>query len=355
MNILLLVTGSIACIKHKELYESLSKLGEVKIVMSKAAEKILAASNIEALPHFNDDDEGWGWENIKHINLRNWADMIVIAPCSMNTLAKIANGISDSLITDIVRAWDIARPMFIAPAANTLMYQNGMTAKHIKSIVKYYNGIFIDPIYGKLACGEEGIGKMAHTLDIIALIKTHTTLSRPLIYSNIKDRCDIVVPVGNHPGAFGYKRSYYYHPGVDLYCADNTCVRACETGRVVANLKFTGPPEHPHWEETHAIVIRGTRTIVYGELSKNFIMPGTIISKDSNIGYVKRVIPKKKARPDIPFHSCSMLHFEMYSRWTGDFADWKNEKPDFLLDPTEELVNIYKRKVNEQGRIETCV
>ena len=336
MRILLGITGSIAVVKLEELYERLSSIGDVKIVATPSAINMLQkATNLNILT--DEDEKSWEWNKILHIELRDWAQIMVIAPCTMNTLAKIANGLCDNLLTEIVRAWDNSKPIFIAPAANTKMYENKMTSIQLKNVQEYYNCSIVKPIIGKLACGDIGIGKMANVSTIISTIVEKTKWFKPIL--NIP-----YVPIDNHPGSFGYKRSYYYHPGVDLYTRDSEPVFACEDGEVLHIGQFTGPPDHQHWEETYGVVIKGIHIINYGEIYKpNTIMVGSYVKRGEIIGHVKRVIPEGKERPDILGHSTSMLHFELYDAWTGEFADWKDEKPGNLLDPTELLLKMYTK------------
>ncbi|KAJ1499816.1 hypothetical protein HMI54_011373, partial [Coelomomyces lativittatus] len=117
-----------------------------------------------------DKDEYRQWkklgDEVLHIQLRNWADLLLIAPLSANTLGKIANGLCDNLLTCVLRAWDYRhKPCLVAPAMNTAMYLHPITNIQLNLLTSW--GIhIIPPISKKLACGEIGIGALAEPMDI---------------------------------------------------------------------------------------------------------------------------------------------------------------------------------------------
>ncbi|CAI9780504.1 unnamed protein product [Fraxinus pennsylvanica] len=164
-RILLAASGSVAAIKFANLCHCFSEWAEVKAVATKAS---LHFIDIASLPNdvtfYTDEDEWSTWKNIGdsvlHIELRRWADIMVIAPLSANTLGKIAGGLCDNLLTCIVRAWDYSKPFFVAPAMNTLMWNNPFTERHLMTIDDL--GIsLIPPVTKRLACGDNGNGAMA--------------------------------------------------------------------------------------------------------------------------------------------------------------------------------------------------
>ena len=171
MNVLLGVTGSVAAVLTPKLVDILSKNGHiVTVVMTNTAPKFLK----EKIPYYKDEDE-WSTFNeigdpILHIELRKWADVFLIAPCTMNTMAKIANGLCDNLLTNIARAWDYSKPFLIAPAANTYMWQSSITESQIK-VVKNLGIKIIPPISKTLACGDTGVGAMADIKTIIEYLE----------------------------------------------------------------------------------------------------------------------------------------------------------------------------------------
>uniref|UniRef100_A0A3B3Z9F8 Flavoprotein domain-containing protein n=1 Tax=Periophthalmus magnuspinnatus TaxID=409849 RepID=A0A3B3Z9F8_9GOBI len=109
---------------------------------------------------------------VLHIELRRWAHLFVIAPLDANTLAKIANGICDNLLTCVVRAWDTSRPLLFCPAMNTAMWNHPVTAEHV-SRLEAFGYREIPCISKKLVCGDEGKGAMAEVPTIVSAIKAY--------------------------------------------------------------------------------------------------------------------------------------------------------------------------------------
>lgn len=164
-RILLAASGSVAAIKFANLCRCFCEWAEVKAIATKSS---LHFINRAALPKdvvfYTDEDEWTSWKKIGdevlHIELRKWADIMVIAPLSANTLGKIAQGLCDNLVTCVVRAWDYNKPMFVAPAMNSLMWGNPFTERHLITIDEL--GItLIPPVTKRLACGDYGNGAMA--------------------------------------------------------------------------------------------------------------------------------------------------------------------------------------------------
>ncbi len=342
-NLIIGVTGSVASILTPKLVEAFLQKFNVCLIPTEKALNFYNLKQIqwhENLTYATDKDEWhfkeWTKESrVKHIDLRTWADAILIAPLGANTLGKIANGLCDNLLTSIVRAWDFAKPVFIAPSMNCLMYSNPITQRQLK-ILKVYDAKVIEPIVKKLACGDVGIGGLADIEYIFKVVDDEMTWQIPI--KNCRG-----IPVKHHPGAFGYKRSYYYHTGVDLYCNDGDEVYAAERGEVVNIEDFTGPKlGHSWWEPTQSVLVRGkSGTVVYGEITPSvYSNIGNYVFKGQLIGTVKRVLPFGKERPDIAGHSLSMLHLELYKSHVKDSVSWHHGDvmPDCLFDPTEKLL-----------------
>lgn len=336
------VTGSVAALKVKELVSSLKELGEVEIVATTAGKYFLDRNPVD-LPSKNIHRDSDEWpenyhlrDEILHIQLRRRASCLILAPLDANTLAKMANGICDNLLTSVIRAWDWTRPVILCPAMNTLMWENNPTEKQI-TMMRDQGATIVGPVEKRLACDDIGMGAMAPIEDIVETAKEQLRWDFPLANCN-------GIPVNHHPGAFGFHRRKNYHTGVDLYTNDGENVYAVESGRIVHIDYFTGPKVgHDWWEETWGVMVEGPSGVInYGEITPSndptFVVGGRV-TRGQFIGKVKRVLFPDKYRPDIPGHSTSMLHLELYTHGTEDFADWhKPQKNPDLLDPTPYLI-----------------
>lgn len=188
-KVLLGVTGSVAAIKTPELYAALTRSGHsVRIVATRAATYFFDPAAIassggqrnRSVVHLDEDewpgaDAGGRYQRgdeVLHIELRRWADVFLIAPLDANTLAKLANGLADNCLTCVWRAWDLARPMILAPAMNTLMWQHPFTDRHLKQVAADAGAALqiAAPESRELACGDVGIGAMASVERLVALV-----------------------------------------------------------------------------------------------------------------------------------------------------------------------------------------
>ncbi|EOA36423.1 hypothetical protein CARUB_v10010940mg [Capsella rubella] len=174
-RILLAASGSVAAIKFSNLCHCFSEWADVKAVASKSSLNFVDKPSLpQNVTFYTDADEWSSWNKIGdpvlHIELRRWADVMIIAPLSANTLGKIAGGLCDNLLTCIVRAWDYSKPLFVVPAMNTLMWNNPFTERHLVLLDEI--GItLIPPIKKKLACGDYGNGAMAEPSLIYSTVR----------------------------------------------------------------------------------------------------------------------------------------------------------------------------------------
>lgn len=165
-KILLGVTGSIAAYKSLELLRLFIKAGaEVRIVMTPAAKKFVQPLSFEALSRnrvLDDTNESWA-DDFNHIKIAAWADLFVIAPVTANTIAKLANGIADTMLTQCALAYSGVK--IIAPSANTNMIQNPIiqAAQKMLAIANYE---IVATQTKELACQVTGDGAMAEPQDI---------------------------------------------------------------------------------------------------------------------------------------------------------------------------------------------
>lgn len=213
-NILLGVTGSVAAVRTPELYDALATAGHaVRVVATGPATYFFEPARVgPPSPHglgrnkevlILDEDEWPGHPDgrryhrgdaVLHIELRNWADLLLIAPLDANTLAKLAVGLCDNCLTCVWRAWDMRKPVVLAPAMNTLMYEHPFTRRHLRSVGADFGAAhvpghldgepliaqindrakglhIVGPVTKTLACGDVGLGAMAEVPDIVAAVR----------------------------------------------------------------------------------------------------------------------------------------------------------------------------------------
>ena len=176
-KILVGVTGGIAVYKSCSLVNLLISEGaEVRVIMTKAAKQFVTPLTFQALTNHPVYEDLWDIidpHSVEHISLARWADVIVVAPATANTIAKIAHGMADNLLTTVILAVSPETHVFIAPAMNTHMWENNFVQNNIASIMGAKGFYVIDPREGILACREEGAGKIARPEDIVDMIKEH--------------------------------------------------------------------------------------------------------------------------------------------------------------------------------------
>ena len=171
-KILLGVTGSIAAYKAAELVRLFVKNGdEVTVVMTPAATEFVRPLTFQTLsrnPVYVEQfapPQAWKPE---HIALSDWADAVVVAPATANTLAKMRFGIADNLLTSILLA--TRAPVFAAPAMNNGMWESAVTQDNIAAL-KERGVTVIDPDDGELACGVRGKGRIASPDAVFAAVQ----------------------------------------------------------------------------------------------------------------------------------------------------------------------------------------
>ncbi len=166
-KIILTVTGSIAAYKTPQLVRLLVKAGaEVRVLATKSALDFVSALSLSTVAKhavLSDVSDGANWNN--HVELGLWADAMVIAPCSANSLAKLAHGLCDNIVSAVYLS---ARcPVFIAPAMDEDMWKHPSTRANLDKVRSYGNHI-IPVAHGELASGLVGEGRMAEPEDIVS-------------------------------------------------------------------------------------------------------------------------------------------------------------------------------------------
>ena len=180
-NILLGVTGGIAAFKSASIVSLLKKKGyDVKVVMTKNATNIIGPLTLETLSRNRIYVDMWDTNphyEVEHISLADWADIVLIAPATYNIIGKVANGIADDMLTTIISAVSIRKPVFFALAMNVNMYENPILKANIDKL-KSYGYRFIEVEEGLLACNYVAKGRMTEPEDIVAEIERYDIYSK---------------------------------------------------------------------------------------------------------------------------------------------------------------------------------
>jgi phosphopantothenoylcysteine decarboxylase len=209
-RLLLGVTGSVAAIRTPALFRALASAGhEVRVVATEPALYFFDRAELDppaaaaVTPArrvlFRDADE---WpagryernDPVLHIELRKWADMLIVAPLDANTLAKFAIGLSDNCLNCVFRAWDFSKPVVLAPAMNTFMWESPITLRHLAQLLADRTRgagptgwsldeapevfarhapriVLIPPQAKRRACGDLGVGAMAEVTEIAEVVR----------------------------------------------------------------------------------------------------------------------------------------------------------------------------------------
>jgi phosphopantothenoylcysteine decarboxylase len=213
-RIILGVTGSVAAVRTPALYATLRHAGhEVRVVATEPSLHFFDPSELgpaspDGGPLFRDADE---WPDslyqrgdpVLHIAFRQWADLLIVAPLDANTLAKFALGLCDNFLTCLFRAWDFSRPLVLAPAMNTLMWQSPVTLRHLRQLLADWGDgrpgasepwpldaaadifarhaprlVLVPPQAKRLACGDVGVGAMAEVATLAETVRQWANLSQ---------------------------------------------------------------------------------------------------------------------------------------------------------------------------------
>lgn len=201
-RIILGATGSVAAVRVPALCSALLEQGhEVRVAATASALYFVDRADLPRSVVLQTDADEWPapryarGDEVLHIELRRWADLLVVAPLDANSLAKFALGLADNLLTCLFRAWDFDKPVVLAPAMNTLMWNKAATSRHLAQLWLDQTGepapplgwsletaadhfaasapsvILIPPQSKRLACGDVGLGAMAEAPDIAEVVR----------------------------------------------------------------------------------------------------------------------------------------------------------------------------------------
>ena len=173
MNILLGVTGGIAAYKVPSIISVLKKKGhEVTVCATKASLQFITPmslatmSGTPVITALQDEAKGI----VKHIEVAKWCNVFVVVPCTANFIAKMAHGIADDALSTIHLALPKNKIKRYCPAMNTHMFNNSIVQKNIIELGRFKYE-YLSPVSGKLACGDEGAGKLPGTKEVVDFIE----------------------------------------------------------------------------------------------------------------------------------------------------------------------------------------
>lgn len=177
INVLLGVTGGVAAYKAVDLAGRLITAGAgVNTIMTENACRFVGPKSFEAVtcsPVFTDMWSMPEQHRIGHINLADWADIVVVAPATANIIGKVANGICDDLLsTTLCACWPLIESgtVLFAPAMNEKMWANSTVQRNVETLKEM--GIrLVGPVEGRLACGAKGLGRMSEPQEIVEAIE----------------------------------------------------------------------------------------------------------------------------------------------------------------------------------------
>jgi phosphopantothenoylcysteine decarboxylase/phosphopantothenate--cysteine ligase len=166
-RVLLGVSGSIAAYKSPDIVRRLQDLGaEVRVVITNGGREFVSERSLQTISKNKVHDNLWDKDAelaMGHIELAKWADVVIIAPASANTIAKLCHGEADDLLSTVILATSVT--VMIAPSMNQQMYAS-LAMKENLQLLKSRNVIIIEPGFGEQACGDVGEGRLAEPIDI---------------------------------------------------------------------------------------------------------------------------------------------------------------------------------------------
>ena len=173
-KILFIICGGISAYKSLETIRLLKKNGaEIKTILTSSAKEFVTPLSVASLSQGKVYSDLFSLENeteMDHISLSRWADVVIVAPTTANTISKLAQGTTDDLASTVILASN--KQIYLAPAMNVRMWEHKSTKINLKKL-KDFGYKFIGPEIGDMACGEYGEGKMSEPKEIIDKLKIY--------------------------------------------------------------------------------------------------------------------------------------------------------------------------------------
>ena len=209
MKIIVGITGGIAAYKAPELVRLLKKAGhEVRCAATEHALQFVTRVTLETVSENPLYSDLFASGHTEHISLKDWGDLLVVAPATANIIGKVANGIADDALSTLLLAFS-QKPVILAPAMNSLMWAHPAVQHNIE-ILKNRGIRMVGPADGALACGTHGVGRMAEPEEIVAealsTFNLHLSSQRWLVTAGpTYERIDSVRFIGNYSsGKMGF-------------------------------------------------------------------------------------------------------------------------------------------------------
>ena len=370
MKILLSVCGSISAYKSIDLARSLVNAGhEVKVVLTKGALKFVVPNvytylGVEEV-YLSEDD--FSHKKVLHIDLARWADTLVIAPLSANTLARLARGEASDLLSSIFLAFEPTKPIAVFPAMNTLMLKHPFTQENISDLKKLctLNNLFVSPTSsGILACEEVGEGKLPAVEEIAQLI----AILRPPFNLDGK-RKKIVITTGATISPIDPVR-YLTNSSSGItgyYLALSALSRGYEVVVIAgkyASSELNLITKHPFYKLTRVVTVKEMSDAVFSEIKNAEAYISAAAISDWEFDIAKEKIKKEKSNESLPIKKAQDILRSVIDQYTGKikivgFAAETNLTDDVLIakfrsKPVDLLVgtkvdNGLGTKTKEQG------
>lgn len=339
-RILLGVTAGIAAYKTSFLVRHFVKAGaEVKVVMTPAAKDFVTPLTLSTLSKnpvsstfYEKSEENELWNN--HVDLALWADLMVIAPLTANTLAKMTKGICDNLL--MATYLSAKSEVYFAPAMDLDMFKHPTTKKNIDILIERGN-LFIPPSFGELASGLEGEGRMAEPEEIVDFIEKHLESGLPLLNKRVLitagptyEAIDPVRFIGNHSsGKMGFSLAR----------------KAVSLGAKVTLV--TGPSNEVFVDERLQRIDVTSAEEMYNEVHKYFNEMDIAIFSAAVSDFTPKIVSSQKIKK-----SESMLSIELVPTKDILASVGKTKKNQFLVGfalETENEVENAKRKIESKN------